>query len=102
MIPFYVDTIISNIPDNPGIDSTYINLNCKKMSFEPMKGDMVRYSKFADPLFVDRVEVVANDNIFSHFKLSCRLVTYESKTSFVPKEAILGGQWFYKVENGFE
>lgn len=101
MRPFYVDTISCNFPETPGIDKSYINLNCKNIFFELKENDFVKVSKNSHVLHISKIEKVENDGIFNHWRLITQIVTINKNDHFEPAE-LKPGQYFYKVENPTE
>lgn len=101
MKPFYVDTISCNYSETPGIDGSFIELNCKNINFELKEHDFVKISKNSHILNIYKIERIAPDGIFSHWKLITNIVTNNKKDCFKPCE-LNSGQYFYKIDNPTE
>ena len=98
MKPFYVDTIQVQNSEKPGLDHSYIFLNCKDINFQMVVGDCIKVSKNSHSLILNKIEKIINDEIFSHWKLITEIIT-NSKDDYFESSELKSGQYLYLKEN---
>ena len=97
MIPFYVNTIQTQVVEFPGIDGSYIYLNCKNLPDSIKERDHIKLSKNTELLFLIKRESIQQDNIFSHYKLTCKILT-DSRKCYIDPLELKSGKYLYKPE----
>lgn len=94
MILFFVNTITSDVHRAKlGLDGTYVYLNCKELP-DGFKANKVAVAMRGIELFIDKIEAIHSDGMFSHHKLHCKFISNEVG-SFIDRSSVLGEQWMY-------
>jgi hypothetical protein len=102
MKPFYVDVVQVQNSEKPGVDGTFIVLNCKQINFPLFVGDCIKISKNSHELALTKIEKVEPDGLFSHWKLETKIITISPKTTYFEYAELKSGQYFYIKEYGTE
>lgn len=97
MLPFFVDTIDYQNIEKPGIDGSYIYLNCKEINFKLVKGDMISICAGTLNLYINDIENISPNRIFSHWRLKTALVTIHKKENYIDKLLLTWKSYFYKI-----